>query len=242
MSQKRVCLLTGAPGKLGTAFCKAAADEYRIVAVYRRFPPAVPSQLRQDFDPLAIASGTEESESVYAIKADLTQEFDRRRVVELALARFGRIDLLVNGAVHSVWAPLIESNRALDTAAAQFHMNTMVPAHLAVLCARLFWRDKVADNRRHNRNVINMSSIAGSRVYPGRGQSIYAASKAALDHLSRHLAAEMQALGIRVNSLAPNTFQTIVPIENVVNAIKRMDRGDLTGKVVLIDRDGETLT
>ena len=237
----RVCLLTGASGRLGKAFCDARANDYRIVAIFRRNPPVVPSQSLSYFDPIAPELKHPDENPIHAVKADLTLESDRRRVVELALAKFGRIDLVINSAVHSVWAPMIESNRALDSAAAQFQINVIVPLQLTVLCARAFWRDRKAENLQENRNVINISSLAGSRVFSNRGQGVYAASKAALDHLSRHMADEMKDIGIRVNSLAPNTFDSIVPIRKVVETIRSLDRGQITGKVVVLDSDGETV-
>ena len=58
----------------------------------------------------------------------------------------------------------------------------------------------------HNRNVVNISSTAGHFVYEDLGQGLYATSKAALDHLTYHLASEFWDLGIRVNAVAPDTF------------------------------------
>jgi NAD(P)-dependent dehydrogenase (short-subunit alcohol dehydrogenase family) len=228
MSGKRVCLFTGASGRLGTAFCSSSANEYDIVAVYRRRPPAW-TQTKENFHP------------ILTVQADLTIASDQRRVVEIVLARFGRIDLLVNSAVHSVWASMLETNRSIDSASAQFQLNVIVPLQLSVLCARNFWRDRKIENLEENRNIINVSSIAGSRVYPKLGQGVYAASKAALDQLSRHMADEFSAIGVRVNALAPNSFPRILSTPAVIQSLKKLDQGTMTGRVLIVDRQGETL-
>src|SRR4051812_48886793 len=96
---KRVCLLTGAGGQLGTAFCKLLAHRYQIVAAYRSRPPDVPSQLHQLVDPIDPAARIPENEHpVYAVRADLEDDRDVDRLVEVALARFDRVDVLINAA------------------------------------------------------------------------------------------------------------------------------------------------
>lgn len=57
---------------------------------------------------------------------------------------------------------------------------------------------------RSNRNVVNLSSTAGLFVYPDLGQSVYAASKAALNHLTYHLASDF--CGFCVGALPPPLF------------------------------------
>jgi NAD(P)-dependent dehydrogenase (short-subunit alcohol dehydrogenase family) len=148
--------------------------------------------------------------------------------------------VLVNSAVHSVWAPLLDCNRVIESASAQFQINVIAPLQLAVLCAQRFWCGRKASNLEENRNIINVSSIAGTNVYSGVGQSVYAASKAALDHMTRHMAVEFREIGIRVNALAPNSFPRIIPTARVVEALKELERGTMTGRVLLLDRDGAT--
>ncbi len=53
---------------------------------------------------------------------------------------------------------------------------------------------------------MNISSTAGIYIYPGHGQSIYSASKAALNYLSMHMGDEFSSIGVRVNALAPTSF------------------------------------
>jgi NAD(P)-dependent dehydrogenase (short-subunit alcohol dehydrogenase family) len=239
--EKRVCLFTGASGKLGTAFCRAHADKYDIAAIYRRRPPSVPTQRQWQVDPLqpAVALGQPRA---FAIQADLTVDREIERVVELVLARFDRVDLLVNAAVHSIWAPMLTSPKLLDSVGAQLQTNFVAPLKLSVALARACWRDQDRENRAANRNIVNISSTAGVKIYRNLNQSIYSASKAALNFLSRHMADEFATIGVRVNALAPNTFPRIVPTDSVVDAIIKLDAGDMTGKILVLDRDGEHLT
>jgi NAD(P)-dependent dehydrogenase (short-subunit alcohol dehydrogenase family) len=243
LSRKRVCLLTGASGKLGTAFCRMLASKYHIAAVYRRNPPQVPSQHQRYIDPLDLATSIPENDhSIFAIQADLTDDKELARIVELTLARFGRIDLVVNAAVHYVFAPIVDSDRLLENLYPQFLVNTMVPLKLATQVARSFWRDRDQENIRMNRNVINVSSVSGLHIYPYKGQSVYSASKAALNYLTRHMACEFRTFGIRVNAAAPTSFPQIVSVESVVQALFHLDQGDMTGKILILDKDGERLT
>jgi NAD(P)-dependent dehydrogenase (short-subunit alcohol dehydrogenase family) len=238
---KRVCLLTGGSGKLGRAFCTASAKDYQIVSVYRSRPLSGALLGVQGVPPIVDSSAAEGcANPILEIHADLRVEKDRARIVDVTLERFGRIDLLVNGAVHAIWSSMLKGDRSVESASAQFEMNVVVPLKLSVLCAQKFWRNRKAENLAGNRNVINVSSIAGSKVYLKLGQGVYAASKAALDQLSRHMADEFGEIGIRVNAFAPNSFPRVLPVQAVVESLKSLDRGTMTGRVLVLDRAGET--
>ena len=240
MSERRVCLLTGAGGQLGDEFCRRHTATYDIVAVHRSRPPSVSSQEQWFVDPLAPdASLAENAYPVFSIASDLTRPGEISRVVELALARHERIDVLVNAAVHSVWGDMVESDKLLASVEQQLRVNVEVPLRLSVEVARQFWRERREENIARRRGIVNVSSIAGLNVYAGSGQSVYAASKAALNHLTRHMASEFARFGVRANALAPNTFARIVPTERVADEIARIDDGDATGEVVVVDARAE---
>jgi NAD(P)-dependent dehydrogenase (short-subunit alcohol dehydrogenase family) len=241
IDDKRVCLFTGASGTLGTEFCRLFRNRYNIAAVFRNREPDVPCQHNRIVDPLSPRKPQHDRHPVFAIKADLYHESEIRRTVELTLARFGRIDLAVNAAVHSCWAPAVATNELLTSAEQQFELNVIVPMKLAVIIAREFWRDRASENTAANRNVVNISSSAGVYVYANSDQSVYSASKAALNHLSCHMAKEFGLFGVRVNAIAPNAFPGIVPTARVANSIHRMDRHKGSGKILVIDAAGEVL-
>jgi NAD(P)-dependent dehydrogenase (short-subunit alcohol dehydrogenase family) len=227
-------LITGASGRLGTAFCRLAAAKYQIVAVSRRRHPECASQRQTYFDPLhPHLRMPEDEQPVYSIRADLTDERELERVVELTLARFDRIDLLVNAAAFWVFAPLT-NQETLVAMADQFLLNTLVPMKLASAVWRQFWRDHYQENLQANRNVINVSSISATHVFPGIGQGIYSATKAALNQLSLHMASEFGSAGIRVNAIAPTSFPSLVPAEAVVEQLIRCDEGRGSGEIVSV--------
>jgi NAD(P)-dependent dehydrogenase (short-subunit alcohol dehydrogenase family) len=175
------------------------------------------------------------------IAADLTHPGAVERVVETTLAEFGRIDLLVNAAGIAVWGEILGWH-VVESALEQVSLNALVPLQLAAEVANQFWADQPDENRKFNRNIVNVSSSAGVYVYPDRGQSVYAASKAALNHVTCHMAYEFAAIGIRANALAPDAFPYIVPTEVVAAHIEALDEGHMTGEVVVLpaldDHDG----
>lgn len=237
-STRRVCLITGAGGTLGAAFCRSYAAEYDIVALCRTRVPDVPSQHESYLDPLQpLAELPENQARVFTVQADLEQPGQIEHVVDVALAKFGRVDLLVNNAAYSRWHPhgLIDGDGALRDFDRHFAVNVGIPLRLAVRLGQQYWMHRDQDNRAHNRNIVNVSSLAGARVFPGQGQGVYSASKAALNQLTRHLAAEFAAFGVRVNALAPDSFPSIVSTDSVVRAITRLDHESVTGRVLAVE-------
>ena len=237
---KRVCLLTGAAGRLGEAFCRMYGAHYDIAAVFRSQPPKVPSQRQWMVDPLAphVLVGENQS-AVFAIQADLRQEADLQRVAEVTLARFGRIDCLVNAAAVSHWAPMLDGDRLYRGFHEQMDVNVYVPLRLSAVVADKFWKNREVENRQVNRSIVNLSSTSGLYVYPDSGQSAYSASKAALNYLTLHMAREFGAIGIRVNALAPTSFPSLIPTERASDAVMRLVEADATGKILVLDTDGE---
>ncbi|MFD8243962.1 SDR family NAD(P)-dependent oxidoreductase [Nocardia sp. NPDC059691] len=230
--ERRVCLLTGASGTLGDAFCQAYYRDYDIVAVCRTRTPAVPSQLEWYIDPLAPDATVPENDSrVFVVRSDLTEPGEVERVVDLALARFGGVDLLVNNAAHVRLHPggIVDGDAALDDFEPHFALNVAVPLRLSARLAQRCWLHAGPENRARNRNIVNVSSISGSEVYPA--QTLYSASKAALNQLTRNIAAEFAEFGVRANAIAPTTFPALVPTEQVARAIVELDASAVSGGV-----------
>lgn len=237
---KRVCLLTGASGKLGSAFCRLYAAEYHIAAVYRNNAPEQTAQNQSYVDPLRPAVRLPENEHpLFSIRADLESDAEISRVAELVLARFDRIDVVVNAAVQYAFGRIVDSSRFLNSLESQFNINAMVPLKLAAKVASNFWRDRDLENRRMNRNVINVSSVSGLNVMPRLGHSAYGAAKAALNRFTLYMAKEFQEFGVRANVCAPTSFPQIVSTESVVRSVRRLDEGRMTGKILVIGKEGE---
>jgi NAD(P)-dependent dehydrogenase (short-subunit alcohol dehydrogenase family) len=231
----RVCLLTGAGGGLGTALCTEMDRRYLISAVCRSKLPRVDSQEVVFVDPLS--QEPKRVPKTFVIKADFEDESQIERVIELTLARFGRIDLLINNAGQYITGPLVPGKELLEDASRMMEINALVPLRLAVTAARMFWKERRAENIKLSRNIVNVSSTAGLKLYENQGQSLYAASKAALNTLTVHMSHEFSRFGVRVNAVAPNSFPGIVPTSRVVEEILKLDAGSMSGEIVRVDAD-----
>lgn len=227
----RVCLLTGASGPLGSAFIERCAGQYAIVAVHHRNPVPFATQDQVFVDPLDPARPFAENDrAVHSVRADLARPAEIECLARLVADRFGPVDLVVNAAAARTFAHALadEGPIAPETV---FAVNVLAPLRLCKALADTAWKADPAANVTANRNVVNVSSTAGLYVYPDLGQALYGASKAALNHLTYHLANDLWDLGIRVNAVAPDTFPGRVPTEQVVDAIVAFDRSDETGQV-----------
>jgi NAD(P)-dependent dehydrogenase (short-subunit alcohol dehydrogenase family) len=140
------------------------------------------------------------------IQMDLADPNDVIVKVEELRARLGgRLDALVNNAGISPKGP---NGERLDTFSTDlrtwgqvFHVNFFA----SVVLARSL-RDELAAARGA---VVNVTSIAGSRVHPFAGAA-YATSKAALVALTREMAHDFGPLGVRVNAIAPGEIRTAI--------------------------------
>ena len=236
--ERRVCLLTGASGRLGTLFCRRFAHRYAIVAVTRSRPLPVPTQHQRFIDPLEPDSQLPaNADHVFEVQADLTDDSALRRVAEIAMARFGGVDLLVNAAVSSLRMSLLAFTS--EEMQKQFLLNTTVPLRLAAVLAEQCWLGQAEENQRRNRNIVNVSSSYGTHLGPIPGNiSGYGASKAALNVLSIELASKLRASGIRVNVLAATSFPALVPTEAVAGQVVALDQGNASGRIVVVRETG----
>jgi meso-butanediol dehydrogenase/(S,S)-butanediol dehydrogenase/diacetyl reductase len=131
------------------------------------------------------------------VPADLADPASPHRIVAACLARFGRLDGLVNNAAVVRHMPVGD----WDTACFDEHMATNVRAPYFLIQEAL-----PALRESPVRSVVNISSSSGTlrRV----GQSVYGMTKAALDYLTQTLAGELAPAGVRVNAIAPGPIDT----------------------------------
>ncbi len=190
-STRPVALVTGSTSGIGEAIARRLSrDGYAVVVHSRRSAEA------------GHALARELGEAVY-VQADLANDADRVRLVREAVAAWGRLDVLVNNAGISCVIPHADLAAATPDIWHELHeVNVVAPfrlvaeAHAALQAAAAHGRPAC---------VINVSSHAGIRP---KGASIpYAATKAALNHVTRLLALSL-APHIRVNAVAPGLVDT----------------------------------
>jgi NAD(P)-dependent dehydrogenase (short-subunit alcohol dehydrogenase family) len=234
---RRTCLVTGAAGTLGAALCRRFGPDYDVAGVYHNQVPPLASQESVFFDPFDPGRPLSENDHpIFGIQADLATAEGCAWAVSAALERLGCLDLVVNAAAYPVWGSLLEDERIVDTAERQLAVNVLAPLRVAVETVRQDWsQHDGTENRAANRCVVNLSSTAGVRLYPSNGQSVYAASKAALNHLTCHLAEELSPLGVRVVALAPDSFPAAVSLDDVVEAVVQLEQSEVTGQVLVMD-------
>ena len=155
-----------------------------------------------------VARGSEELESatarlreltdVASVAADVSEEAER--IVAATVARFGAIDVLVNNASELGPSPMPPlDSLPWDAFEHIIRVNTVAPLHLTQLVLP-------AMRNRGRGTILNITSDAGVNAYPGWGG--YGASKAALEHLSRTLIAELEGTGVRVLLVDPGDMDT----------------------------------
>jgi 3-oxoacyl-[acyl-carrier protein] reductase len=181
-------LVTGGSGGLGRGICEVLAREgARVAFTWSRGAAAA--------EATAAALGAGGGEAL-ALPLDVRDPDACAAAVGQVAEAFGGLDVLVNNAGVSEAVPfvLLEDAEVADL----FAINALAPLRLARLAARPMIRQK------HGR-IVNIGSIAGSRSIPGPVH--YAASKAALDGMTRSLAHELGPYGVLVNGVAAGIFE-----------------------------------
>jgi len=187
----KVALITGAGRGFGRAIALAFAREgARVAANY------LGSQAGAE--EVVAEAGRLGAEAV-ALRGDVAREDDVRALVAATLERFGRLDVLVNNAGIMVRAPMLAV--PAEECRRMFDVNVTG----TMLCSR---HALPAMIEQKGGRIINLSSQLAQRAVGGGGFAAYAATKGAIESLTRALAAEVGAHGITVNAIAPGGIET----------------------------------
>src|SRR5579863_9973127 len=191
-----VALVTGSTSGIGTAIARRLSAEGFAVILHSRSSAE-----------MGRALATELGTAVY-VQANLAEDADRTRLVREAIAVWGRLDVLVNNAGVSRVIPHTDLAAATPAVWRELHEVNVVAPFCLVAEAESALRE--AARRGRSGCVVNVSSHAGVRP---KGASIpYAATKAALNHMTRLLAVSL-APDIRVNAVAPGLVDTPLTAE-----------------------------
>lgn len=204
----RVALVTGAARGIGRAIAEDLAQDHDVAITWHTTrPDALPG--------------------LHAVQADLTADGAAQAVVDSVIARYGRLDVIVNNAGSVVPSP----KEAFDATAQRAILDVNLLAPGALLAAALPHLNPGAA-------IVNISSV--NAVLPPREASIYGASKAALNLWTRAMAKELGPQGIRVNAVAPGAINTpeaprpdeLTTLFVEMTALGRIGRADDIAKAV----------
>ena len=137
---------------------------------------------------------------VEIVDMDVTNSGQVAAVAAQLVARHGKVDILVNNA------GIARSETPAETVADEHWLNVIdVNLNGTFWCCREFGKHMLAAK---SGTIVNIGSMSGFIVNKPQEQSYYNASKAAVHHLTKSLAAEWGARGVRVNAVAPTYIET----------------------------------
>jgi NAD(P)-dependent dehydrogenase (short-subunit alcohol dehydrogenase family) len=226
----QVALVTGASKGLGRSMSMALAEAGADVVMVARGPVKL-AEAEKEVADMGVRT--------LAIAADVTVAEDVEKMVGKALAKFGKIDILVNNVGTYIGKSIVESTTEewLDM------INTNLTT--TYLCCRAVGKHMI---ERKRGKVVNMAAAIGA--LGARNASAYCASKGGVIQLTRALAVEWAKHGITVNAIAPGTMETEITkkmledpkVRKAVEGKIPMKRigypSDLAGAVIFLSASG----
>ncbi|MGA0208785.1 MAG: SDR family NAD(P)-dependent oxidoreductase [Candidatus Nanopelagicales bacterium] len=187
MTTRRVVLVTGASGYLGSVIARACADDGWSVAVHYR-------SAREQAERL-VADIRERGGEAMSVHADLAGDpANATRMVADVVEHFGHLDAVVNNSAD-------QAVRALSALTDRDWQDMLQATFLAATRTT----EAVVSHLVPGGCVVNVSSVEASSAFPNHAH--YAAAKAAMESFTRSLALELGPRGMRANAVAPGLIE-----------------------------------
>lgn len=186
----KVFIITGAAGGIGYEVAKRAAMEGASLVLADR---------KKDLSREAENELKKITRNIDFLIVDLREEESCRNLINQAVEKYGRIDVLVNNAgITGTPAPVHQMSSTMFSEVMECNVYS------AFYCAHYALEQMVKQDR--GGSVVNVSSVAGLTGFPGH--SAYVTSKHALCGLTKNMAMDYAKYGIRVNAVNPGTTDT----------------------------------
>jgi NAD(P)-dependent dehydrogenase (short-subunit alcohol dehydrogenase family) len=198
-----VALITGAGSGIGRETALDLASRGWTILALGRSPESLAATIAACANPTSNPTRQPTHHLTHA--CDVADHAAARAAVDLAFARFGRLDALINNAGHAPKLPIHEHTNDIITRT--FAVNALGPANM-IAQAFAHWTALPTSTNPISRGpaIVNVGSMATVDPFPGF--FAYAASKAALNLLTRSCHNEGDALGIRAFAVAPGAVET----------------------------------